>query len=90
MSEELRFLEKISSYLEFLAKREAQKLLLEELSDSSKKKLYELTGKNIPVSEISKQIEMSTGAISLAWQKWCSLGIIKKVGGKYIKIFDDI
>ncbi|MGA2435994.1 MAG: hypothetical protein ABSG25_11975 [Bryobacteraceae bacterium] len=63
-------------------------LLSKELTDASKKKLYELTG-SADRKELVQLTKMSAGTISGLWQRWYSMGILTKRGKFYYKMFKD-
>lgn len=58
-----------------------------EFEDADKKKLYEMTGSGMTISEISKKLELSTGKISGIWKRWEQMGFLTKDGAQYRKIF---
>jgi predicted transcriptional regulator len=80
-------LARIEELLEVLVRLQLGPTIANETSDSSMRKLYELTGKK-PVLELSRELGMSSGKISRVWQKWESMGIIRKQGKSYKKLFD--
>ena len=72
--------------LSTLVRIELREILASELADAKKKKLYELTGGEATVRELSQKLGMSTGAISLAWQAWEDAGLLVKRNGKYRRV----
>jgi predicted transcriptional regulator len=77
--------DRIIELLETLVKIELGPVIAKELKDKKMQKLYELTGKN-NVTELKNKLNISLGTISNIWQKWESLGLIKKEGKSYKKI----
>ena len=57
-----------------------------ELSDTKKKKLYELTGGSLPIKQISERVGLATGTISQTWQRWEDAGLLIKNGKSYRKV----
>ena len=78
---------KIADMTETLVKMRLSEILAQELTDSGKKKLYDLTGK-ANVTRLVKVTGFSAGKISAMWQDWYLKGILKKDGKSYKKIFD--
>lgn len=74
---------RVNELLLILAKTGLRDVLATELDEPKKRKLYELTGKGLPVKELTKKVGMSTGAISKVWQTWEELGLLTKRNGKY-------
>jgi hypothetical protein len=64
-------------------------LLGKELDDPKKKALYQLTGRR-KIRDLSKITGLSTGAISNLWQRWYSMGILRKQGKLYVKFFEEV
>lgn len=73
--------------LEILVKAELRAVMSTELADPKKRKLYGLTGR-APVRELAQQLGMSTGTVSLTWQKWEEIGLLVKRNGKYRRTFE--
>ncbi len=88
MSDQEKKLDRLIELVEALLRTRISELLEKELDDPKKKKLYELTGKK-QVRELTKLTDLSTGAISGLWQRWYSMGILKKQGKVYIKFFEE-
>ena len=84
----LDFEKKVVEMLESLTKMKIHEILSKELEDPNKKIVYEMTGMN-NTSEIAKASGFSAGKISSIWQEWYNIGIIKKDGKLYKKIFDE-
>jgi len=82
------FEKKVLEMLEAITKMRLYEILVKELKDSKKKKLYEMTG-NAKRSQIEKATGFSAGKISAIWQEWHDAGILKKDGKLYKKIFDE-
>ena len=76
---------RIEELLQTLVKINLKGILESELEDPKMKKLYDLTGQH-KVNEISKRVGFSTGKISQIWQKWESMGLLKRQGKLYKKI----
>lgn len=76
---------RIEELLETLVKINLKNIVASELEDPKLKKLYDLTGQH-KVNDISKKLGFSTGKISQIWQKWESMGLLKKQGKLYRKI----
>jgi len=85
MSDEavVTLLTRTNELLAILVKTELRDVMEKELTDPKRRKLYELTGGTLTIRELSIQLGMSTGAISLAWQKWDDVGLLTKRNGKY-------
>ena len=81
-------LDRLVELAEALLRTRISELLDKELDDSKKKKLYELTGRK-KIRELCKLTDLSTGAISGLWQRWYSMGILKKRGKLYTKFFEE-
>jgi hypothetical protein len=79
---------RIRELVEALAKMKLKELLDKELSDTSKRNLYELTGK-AGTRKLVQLTGMSAGAISGLWQKWYSMGILTKRGKFYRKLLEE-
>ena len=88
MSELGEKLDRLVELVETLARARISELLARELNDGKKKKLYDLTGRK-GVRELSENTGLSLGAISALWQRWHSMGILKKQGKFYNKIFEE-
>lgn len=76
-------IERTNELLSVLVKTQLRSTVAEELADVKKRKLYELTGGALPITEIAKRVDMSTGAISRTWQHWDDIGLTLKRNGKY-------
>lgn len=72
--------------LTVIAKALLAPMIERELSDPKLAKLYELTGRDMPVQEIARVIRASATTISDAWQRWERLGLLVKDGRRYRKI----
>jgi hypothetical protein len=81
-------LARLIELVEALLRVKISELLEKELDDAKKKKLYEFTGKK-SARELSKVTGLSTGAISGFWQRWYSVGILKKQGKFYVKYLEE-
>lgn len=79
---------RIRELVEALTKMRLKELLDKELTDSQRRKLYELTGK-ADTKKLVQLTGMSAGAISGLWQRWYSMGILTKRGKSYRKLFVD-
>jgi len=88
MSDQEKKLDRLIELTEALLRTRISELLDKELNDSKKRKLYELTGRR-KIRELSKLTDLSTGAISGFWQRWHSMGILKKQGKLYSKFFEE-
>ncbi len=86
-NEVVSLLKRNNELLTVLAKVQLADALEKELADRKRRKLYELTGKNVPVAQIASKIGISTGAISQTWQRWERMGILVKEGGQYRRVF---
>ena len=86
-SEIVSLLRRNNELLTVLAKTQLGEVLEKELSDPKHRKLYELTGKNVPVKQIASKIKISTGVISQTWQRWERMGIVIKEGKQYRRVF---
>ena len=82
------FEKKTLEMLEALTKMKIHEILSKELKDSRKKEVYDMTGKS-NILNIVKATRFSAGKISSIWQEWHNMGIIKKDGKFYKKIFED-
>lgn len=76
-------LARTNDLLGILVKAQLRQVIEAELAESKKRRLYELTGEEIPVKALSRRLDMSTGAISRTWQRWDELGLLIKRNGKY-------
>ena len=57
------------------------------LTDKRQRHLYELTGKHIPVNELTKRVGLGAGTISRSWQQWEEAGLVIKEGKSYRRVF---
>ena len=80
-------LQRNNELLTVLAKAHLSEVLENELADTKHRKLYELTGKSIPVKQIASKIGIATGTVSQIWQRWERKGIVIKEGKQYRRIF---
>ncbi len=87
MSDQEQFA-RLIELIEAILRTRITELLDKELDDPKKKKLYELTGRK-KIVELSKLTDLSTGTISGLWQRWYSMGILKKQGKLYVKFFEE-
>lgn len=85
---ERKLLERIKDMIEVLTKAKISEILEKELDEPNKKKLYELTGKATQ-TQLVKQTGFSAGKISGIWKKWYSMGVLKKKGKFYLKLFNE-
>ena len=86
-SEIVSLLKRNNELLAVLAKTQLSEVFDKELVDPKRRKLYDLTGKNVPVKQIAGKIKMSTGVISETWQRWERMGIVIKDGKQYRRVF---
>lgn len=84
----IKVLQRTNDLLGFIAKRQLRDTLNEELADKKRKNLYELTGKGIPVREISQRVGLATGTISSTWKQWEQIGLVVKRQGQYERVFE--
>lgn len=82
-------MDRLIELTEALLRTRISELLDKELDDPKKRKLYELTGRK-KIRDLSKLTHLSTGAISRLWQRWHSMGILKKQGNLYFKFFEEV
>lgn len=82
-----KHLQKIEELLEILVKLNIGPIMQKELSKPKMKQLYGMTGE-LGVKEISKRLGFSTGKISLIWQEWERIGLLRKDGKSYKKVVD--
>ena len=61
--------------------------LEKEFEDNDKKRLYEITGTGMTISEVSKKLRISTGKISGLQKRWEQMGFLVKDGVQYRKLF---
>ncbi|MGH8645735.1 MAG: hypothetical protein ACREX4_15255 [Gammaproteobacteria bacterium] len=71
--------------LEAIARVQFARILKEELSDAKVRTLYELTGVK-PIGDLTRRTGFSAGKISGIWQRWETMGLLKKVEGRYRKV----
>lgn len=76
----------IKDLLKDLIKLTASPILQKELLDDRTKSLFELTGE-LTAEQICKKLKMSKPTVLTMWKKWELLGIIKREGKGYKKIF---
>ena len=86
-SEIVSLLKRNNDLLTVMAKAQLSEVLEKELADPKYRKLYELTGKNVPIKQIASKIKMATGVISQTWQRWEQKGIVVKEGKSYRRMF---
>lgn len=82
-------LDRLVELTEALLRIRLSEMLEKELDSPKKKELFELTSQNMSVRETSKVIGLSTGKISELWQRWHSMGMLRKEGKFYRKYFED-
>lgn len=88
MSKEIvPLLERTNELLTILAKSQLSSVLEKELADPKHRDLYDLTGANLPITEIAKRVGISTGKISGIWKRWELAGLVIKDGKQYRKVF---
>lgn len=80
-------LKRIYELMDALTRNKLYGDIEKELQTKQLKHLYELTDGKTKVAEIVKKTGMSAGSISSTWQKWYAMGLIKKSGRLYTKIF---
>lgn len=85
-SDELKTLRRIAELLETIAKQQLATVISANISTPKLKQLYELTGVE-PVKSLAKKTGLPTGTISRTWQKWEALGLLRKDGKRYRKVF---
>ncbi len=86
-NEVVSLLERNNELLAVLVKAQLSEVLEKELADPKQRKLYELTGKNVPVKQIASKINSSPATISRTWQRWERLGVLIKEGKQYRRVF---
>jgi Predicted transcriptional regulator len=79
-------LQRTNDLLETLVRLQLRPIIESELSDTKKKKLYELTGGSLPIKQISERVGLATGTISQTWQRWEDAGLLIKNGKSYRKV----
>ena len=85
LEDERQILERIEELLKLIAKTLLSDRIDAILGNKSHRILYEETGVT-PVKQLAKKTGLSTGAISLLWQKWEKLGLLIKDGKHYSKV----
>jgi hypothetical protein len=80
----LVLLAKIESHLGALLRVQLGPVYDSLVSTTDLKKLYQATG-NKSVAALAKEFGMSTGKISMLWQKWEKAGLLTKIGQHYEK-----
>ena len=85
-SELVGLVKRTNDLLLVLVKAQMREVLERELTDTKRKKLYELTGAGIPTKTLSQRVGMATGIISETWQRWEQVGMLVKEKGKYRRI----
>jgi predicted transcriptional regulator len=89
MNDELSvLLTRTNELLSILVKVQLQAIIQSELAETKKRKLYDLTGGDLSIKELARRLDMSTGSISHAWQKWDEVGLVIKRNGKYRRTFE--
>jgi hypothetical protein len=83
-----RLIRRSNELLTVLAKAALGDVLTRELATSRNKDLYRLTGRDIPVKEISAKLRLAVGTISQTWQRWEELGLLVKDGKRYRKVLE--
>ena len=69
-----------------IAKALMTPLLEKELSDPKMAKLWDLTGKDVPTTQITKKLKVSATKVSDAWKRWERMGLLIKDGRSYRKV----
>ena len=77
-------IKRIRELLEFFVKQKVSEAV-KKLGSSKERKVYDLTGVK-GQTEISGETGISTGKISMLWQKWEEEGILIKEGKSYRKL----
>jgi hypothetical protein len=86
--EVIPLLTQANTLLKAIAKVQLGPVLERELSDKKRQMLYAMTGKSIPIAQISRKVGMSTGSISGSWKRWEFVGLLSKEGGQYKKVIE--
>ncbi len=79
-------IERTNELLAVLVKLRLSSVIESELSDSKKRRLYEMTGGPDPVKVIATKVGMSAAAISRQWQRWEQLGLLIKDAKSYRRV----
>ena len=77
-------LTKIEVQLRLLVRCQLLPVYTSMVGTADLQKLYAATGKK-PVVQLAKEFGMSTGKISMLWQKWEQAGLLLKQGAQYIQ-----
>ena len=85
-SEIAPLLMRTNELLTVLVKAQLSATLERELDDDKKKRLYDATGRGMPIKEISGKVGMSPASISRTWQRWEQAGLVVKDGKAYRRI----
>jgi hypothetical protein len=83
----ITMLSRTNELLAVLVKAQLAPILERELAKPDHRKLYELTGGDLTVSQLSTKIGMATGTISTLWNRWEQLGLLVKTGKRYRRLF---
>lgn len=78
--------ERMEALLTVIAKVSMAPVLAEELKDDRMARLYEMTG-SATVQTATKALGCSATTVSDAWKRWESLGIVRKTGKRYERVF---
>ena len=81
-------LNRTNELLAILVKSQLAPALERELARAEHRKLYDLTGGDLPVNQIAAKIGLSAGTISALWNRWEELGLLIKTGKRYRRVFE--
>lgn len=79
-------LEAIEELVRVIAKVSVAPILREELKDERMARLYGLTGQ-VTADVARRKLSCGKATVVNAWQRWESMGLIKKNGKRYERIF---
>jgi len=75
-------LDRIELLLTVIAKASLAPVLASELAEARMATLYAMTG-DVTAKEAARKLSCSLSTVSAAWQRWETLGLVRKVGKKY-------
>jgi hypothetical protein len=79
---------RIEDILRGLLRASVSPNLAEIRGDTTLRKVYDMTGTDVPISRIAKVTKMSTGKVSGIWKSWEESGLLAKHGKSYRKLVE--
>jgi len=92
MEEINKKLDRLFDLIIFVNKENIKSYILQEITDNNELQLYQESDGIKTINQLNVITGISTGKISLCWDKWEKLGIMEKIsvgtGGRGKRLFD--